>query len=70
MHRMTAAEAYEAWLNEEITGNMEYLTDIGKWVDFSFANSDGQSDEGYFDIWSDTFDRRIHSDTEVRIHNG
>ncbi len=70
MHRMSAAEAYEAWRNQEISGNMEYLTEIGKWVDFSFANSEGASEEGYFDIWSDTFDRRIHSDAEVRVAAG
>ena len=69
MRTLTAAEAYEGWLaNEYDDVQMEYLTDIGKWVGFSFVNREGVTSEGYLDIWGDAFDRRVHENTQVRIH--
>lgn len=67
MRRMTAAEAYAAWLNGDVPGQMEYMTEVGKWVDFSFAHRDGSVTDESFEIWADTFDRRIPADREVRL---
>jgi transposase len=36
---------------------------------YDYFSSDGASEDGYFDIWSDTFDRRLHEQAEVRIHD-
>ncbi|MBZ0294775.1 MAG: hypothetical protein K8L99_19590 [Anaerolineae bacterium] len=67
MRRVTAAEAYAAWLSGDVSGQMEYMTEVGKWVDFSFANREGSATDDSFEIWADTFDRRIPADREVRL---